>query len=109
MSKVVELNNEVKVVLVDEEVVADIQLKQMEYETRAAIVREFLTEHQLDTDDRALTSPVFTRFQKDTAKSRLVWERAKDQMALKFIPDNLKDKVKNWNLNYGTNELTLTV
>lgn len=109
MSKVLELKNEVKVILVDEEVVADIQLKQMEYETRAAIVKEFLTEHQLDTDDRALTSPVFTRFQKDMTKARLEWERAKDQMALKLIPDNIKDKVKNWNLNYGTNELTLTI
>ena len=98
-----------KIILVNEETVADIQLKQIKMETRQQIVKEYLTEHQLDQDDRATTSPVFVRFQEDMVNDRLEWEKAKDAMLLEYVPEELKNKVKQWNLSYGTNELTLTI
>lgn len=97
-----------EVIKVNEEIVADIQLKQMKYETERQIVKEFLTEHQLDRDDKALSSPIFATFQESMVADKLAWEQAKDAMVMQYIPEDKQSKVKSWNLSYGTNELTVT-
>jgi len=97
-----------EVIKVNEEIVADIQLKQMKYETKRQIVKEFLTEHQLDRDDKALSSPIFATFQESMFADKLAWEQAKDAMVMQYIPEDKQSKVKGWNLSYGTNELTVT-
>ncbi len=98
-----------QIIKVDEEVVADIQAKDISAKTAEDIIAKMIDQHQLDTDTSFMKSPVFREYQKEATAKRLEWERAKDAMALKFIPEKLSDKVKSWNLNYGTNELTLTL
>lgn len=96
-----------KVITIDENVVADIQMKDISMQTANDVIAKLIDAHQLDTDTSVLDSPVFKAYHDSAVEKRLAFENAKDAMVLKYIPKEFQDRVKNWNLNYSTNELTI--
>ena len=97
-----------EVIMVDEDVVTDIQLKDNERQVLNDVYSNLINQHIGDTNDSFMDAPVVTRARKDAAKASVAWERAKNDMVQKFIPADKQKIVRNWNLDYATCELTLT-
>ena len=70
---------------------------------------QLLDMHKLDSDSSVMDGVMFRAYEKEVAEKRLAFEKAKDAMASKYIPADIKNKVKEWSLNYYTNELSLIV
>ena len=98
-----------EVIKVNEEIVNDIQAKDVSLQTSKEILIQMLDMHKLDRDTSFMETPIFKAYQQDIENKRLEFDKAKDKMASEYIPENLAEKVKEWNLNYFTNELTITL
>ena len=97
----------IKVVRVDEEVVNNIQAKDVEAQVAKDVISQLVETHNLDEDVSFMQSPVFQALQKDAAQKQIEFEKVKQQMASKHIPADIKDKAKEWNLDYYTCEMTI--
>lgn len=98
-----------KVINIPEDVVADIETKDLKCQSLSAILKDLIETHSKDEDTSFMTSPVIMALQKQITDARKDWEDAKNAMALKYINDVDSKHTTNWNLNYGTCELTLTL
>ncbi len=96
-------------VQVNEDVVNDIQLKDVEAQMSKEVIVQIIESHKFEEDTSFMESPVFKAYQKDSADKQIAFEKAKNDMAESNIPAHLRDSVKEWNLNYFTCELTLTI
>ena len=98
-----------KIIKIDEEAVNELQAKDVEAQTCKEIMMQILDLHKLDTDGSVMDSPVFKAYEQEVIAKRLAFEQAKDKMASENIPSDIANKVKEWSLNYYTNELILTI
>ena len=99
----------IEIIKVDEDVVIDIQLKDNECQVLDDVYSDLINKHIGDTDDSFMDAPVVIRARKDASKARIEWERAKNDMVQKYIPKEKQPLVRNWNLDYGTCELTIVL
>lgn len=98
-----------KKILVNEEVVNDIQLKDAKVQGLQAVLENMITAHLMDEKNILSTSPVFLGFQNNIATAKAEFETAKDTMICDVLSADERAKVKTWNLNYYTNEFTYEV
>ena len=94
-----------KTIQIPEDVVKDIQEKDVTTQSIQAIINDLLNSHGADSQDTISVSPVFMGLMKQFTAAKIEFENAKNAMVLKYLkPTN--DEVTNWNLDYGTGELS---
>ena len=94
---------------VNEDVVNDIQAKDIEAQVSKEVILQLMDMHKLDEDASLFESPLFKAYEKESAEKRMAFERAKDKMATEVIPADVRAKIKSWSLDYYTNILTATL
>ena len=93
---------EVKKIQIDEDVVADIQMKDAAVHVLQRTLSIFLDTHALDATDDILSSPICIGFQKKLVDAKVALERAKDSMINENLDADTRQKVVNWDLNYSS-------
>lgn len=73
------------------------------------IVLTYLDLHKTDVDDTAINNPVFQSYQKKFMEASTAYELAKSKITKDFVPECLKNHQVEWNLDFNTNTLTITV
>lgn len=87
--------------IVDEEKVANVERYAYEFEARKSVVSEMLAQNM----DTSTTS--FAEYQKELVKYKVLFENAKKEVENEYVVD--VDGWRNWNLDYKTRTLTITV
>lgn len=87
---------------IPEEVVNKIQLKDFETISMQSVIANILESHVLDTDARILETPVFGGYQNMLVKVRKEFEQAKDEMIMKYVDEDVRKSIINWNLDYSS-------
>ena len=96
-------------ITVDEETVLGIQLMDTERQVLDDVCSDLLSKHMHDADGSFMASPVLARVREEASMALARWERAKDAMAEKYIPEGKRALVQGWNLDYATCELMLVL
>lgn len=91
---------------VNEDVVADIQMKDATVQVLQKTLSIFLDTHTLDATDDILNSPVCVGFQKKLVDAKVAFEQAKDSMINENLDADTRQKVVNWDLNYSSGILS---
>ena len=94
-----------EIIIVDEAVVSDIQIKDAEARTSREILAQIVDMHRFDGDVSFVNSTVFRAYEKECAKKTAEYENAKSAMVAKYITGDLAKKAKEWHLSYYTCEL----
>lgn len=87
---------------IPEEVVNKIQLKDFETISMQSVIANILESHVLDTDARILETPVFGGYQNMLIKARKEFEQAKNEMIMKYVDEDVRKSIINWNLDYSS-------
>jgi len=99
---------EVKKIQIDEDVVADIQMKDAAVQVLQRTLSIFLDTHALDATADILNSPVCIGFQKKLVDAKVAFENAKDAMINSTFDETARHKITNWDLNYSACMLSYT-
>lgn len=91
---------------INEDVVADIQLKDATVQVMQNTLSVFLDTHSLDATDDILNSPIYAGFQKKLVEAKVAFEKAKDSMINENLDADTRQKVVNWDLNYSSGILS---
>ena len=94
---------------VNQELVNYIERLSYEEASYKDVILTMLEAHQNDTDSSVIKSPVFRAYQEEYSRVKAEYEMAKKQITEEYIPDCLKDHRTEWNLDFTTNELTISV
>ena len=97
------------VIIVDEDIASGIQEKDFARQTAQDVLANLVQMHQQDTDASFIMSPVYGALEKKASDARMAWEKAKEDMVARFIPEEVQPHVANWNLDYGSCELSLVI
>lgn len=97
---------EVKKIQIDEDVVADIQMKDAAVQVLQRTLSIFLDTHALDATDDILSSPICIGFQKKLVDAKVAFEKAKDAMISNTFDEVAIRKITNWDLNYSSGTLS---
>lgn len=100
---------ESKIFSVDEEIVNDLQLKDCKVAAMQAVLTNFLEMHLLDSNTDAIESPIIKEFQNKVLAAKIDFEKAKDAMLHKVLPDDIRERVVNWSLSYFDCELSCVI
>lgn len=93
-------------VVIPEEVVADINLKDTTYQALRETISSLVEAHALDEDTSFVSSPVFSALQNKMTMALKEFNEAKNKLQEDYIPKDIPGK--NWDLNYATNIMTIT-
>ena len=94
-----------KTIQIPEDVVKDIQEKDVTAQSIQAIISDLANSHGADTQDTISVSPVFMGLMKQLTAAKIEFENAKNDMVLKYLKP-VAENVSNWSLDYGTGELS---
>lgn len=94
---------------IDENIVADIQLHDASVITHKAVIQDMLTTHAYDKVDVVTNNVVFKKYQEDLNKEFIAFEAAKNVMIERYVPAEIRAGSFDWNLDYNTCKLTVTV
>ena len=94
---------------VNQEMVNYVERLSYEESSYKDIITTMLEMHKGDPDGSAIDNPVFKAYQEKYAKAKAEYEMAKQQITRDFVPECLQDHQTDWNLDYATCELTITV
>ena len=95
------------VIQIDEAIVNDIQAKDVDANISQSVILKILDMHEVDEDASFMNSPVFKAYQEEAIKKHIIFEKAKAKLSEENIPADIKPHIKEWSLNYYTNELTV--
>ena len=98
-----------KTIIIDENVVSDIQKKDIARQVAEETLKMLIDSHSMDNDASFMQSPVFKACQEEIVNKRIEWENAKNNMIVSFVMEDIRNKIIEWNLNYGTNELVIEI
>lgn len=87
--------------ILDEESVVNVERYAYEFEARKSVIAEMLSQN-MDTSTAA-----FDTYQHEMTKYKVLYETAKKEFENKFVAD--VEGWTNWELNYGTRTLSITV
>lgn len=87
---------------VNQETVNYLQRLHFEVEGRADILQRIIEAHAMDEDTTVIDSKPFARYQKEYSELKTEYELAKQEMAKKFLPDELAGKNVPWTLDFAT-------
>jgi hypothetical protein len=93
---------------IPEKVVNEVERYHYDYQSYKDVIASCLEMHQFDSDDSFLENKVFKGYQKQAAESFAGYNLAKEQIN-QYIPTDYEGKAYNWNLNFATNQLEITV
>lgn len=96
-------------VLVDQQDINEVQRAGFEVDGRRGVIDRYLEKHMNDVDESAINSKPFIHFMSLLCESEAHYELAKQRLEENYIPDFLKGHSYNWNLDYATKEMTITV
>ena len=96
-------------ITVNQELVNYIERLSYEEASYKDIIVTLLEAHKNDADGSAIDNPVFKSYQEKYAKAKSEYELAKNQITKEYIPECLINHNYDWNLDFSTNELTITV
>lgn len=102
MSKIIKIE-------VNQELVNYIQRLHFEKETRQEVIRTLIENHQNDIDASVLESSAFKTYSEQLSATTMEYELAKQEMSNQFVPECLANHQYEWNLDFGANELRITV
>lgn len=94
-----------KTIQIPEDVVKDIQEKDVTAQSLQAVIADLANNHGADSQDTITVSPVFMNLMKQLAAAKIAFDNAKNAMVLKYLKP-VDDNVTNWNLDYGTGVLS---
>lgn len=94
---------------VNQELVNYIERLSYEEASYKDIILTMLEIHKGDADGSAVDNPVFRAYQEKYSKAKAEYELAKERITKEYIPDCLKNHQTDWNLDFETNVLTITV
>lgn len=95
-----------KTVSVDADVVKNIALKQAKVDSLKSVLESFLLDHS--SDSFAVAKTIRT-LNDEIANAQYDFDRAKDEMVSKYIPEEVRMGSTDWSLDFFKNELTYTV
>lgn len=96
-------------ITVPEEVSNEVQRASMEMTARQGVIDRYLDKHMDDVDHSAIDSEPFKYFMSKLAEAETEFELAKEAITRKYVPKYLDNHEVEWNLEYDTNALTITV
>ncbi len=100
----------VKTVRIAEEYRDLIQRLHLEWYQKDRVVRGLLEDHQFDDDPRQfLDSDIFKVYEEKTSKALLAYETAKEDLEKRYVPEEIKGKNYQWELDYSSCVLTFTL
>ena len=94
-----------KTIQIPEDVVKDIQEKDVTAQSLQAVIADIANNHGADTQDTISVSPVFMGLMKQLTAAKIAFDNAKNAMVLKYLKP-VDENVKSWNLDYGTGVLS---
>jgi hypothetical protein len=80
-----------------------------ELNTRQSVVDRYLDRHATDPDESAINSKPFVYFMSLLAEAEASFEIAKQEIQRNYIPEWLNGHAFDWNLEYMTKLITVTV
>lgn len=96
-----------KTIQIPEDVVDAIQYQDSKQQAINNIVAKLIDTHSTDSDDSFMNSPVFRNYNNMAADEMMKFDKLKNDMALKYIPEDDFKAAKRWTLDYGTGNLIL--
>lgn len=109
MSEVTAIEPKKLDLVVDQELVDYIERLSYEESSLKDIILTYLDAHKADADDSAVNNVVFASYQEKHFKAKTEYELAKQRVTHEYIPACLENHQYDWNLDYATNVLTITV
>lgn len=97
------------VVEVPEEVVNETQRAGFEVDSRRGVIDRYMEKHMDDADESAINAKPFVYFMSLLTEAEAHFEMAKAMIEREYVPEYLKGHNYDWNLDYYTNTLTITV
>ena len=94
---------------VSEKDINEVQRAGFEVDGRRGVIDRYLEKHMNDADESALNSKPFNHFMSLLCEAEAHYELAKLQIEQTYVPEVVKNHTYNWNLNYGTGELTIDI
>lgn len=94
---------------VNQELVNYVERLSYEEASYKDVILTLLDAHKGDTDGSAIDNPVFKSYQEKYASIKAEYEMAKNEVTNQYVPDCLAGHQYDWNLDFSTNELTITV
>ena len=89
-------------VIIPEDVVNDIQLKDMTVQSMRSVIASLLEMHAEDVDAKLVNSPVFEEYHRRMAEAQNEFAKAKDAMIVKYVTEDDRKIMMNWNLDYNS-------
>ncbi len=96
-----------KTIRIDEAIVNDIQIKDIKAQVSRDILLRILDMHGLDANVSFMDSPIFKACEEEAVRKSMEYEKAKNEMAINNIPEDLYKSMKSWTLNYYTYDLVV--
>lgn len=97
------------VVTVGQELVNYIERLSYEEASYKDIILTMLENHKNDADGSSIDNPVFKAYQDKYSNAKTEYELAKSKITAEYIPECLREHQCDWNLDYSTCKLTITV
>lgn len=94
---------------VNQELVNYIERLAYEESSYKDVIMTLLEMHKGDPDGSSIDNPVFKAYQEKYANAKAEYEMAKNQITEEYIPDCLKEHKTEWNLDFATGELKISV
>ena len=92
-----------------QEVVNEAQRAGLEAQSRQGVIDRYFEKHMRDDDASALGAKPFKHFMSLLAEAEAEFELAKDAITNEYLPEYLKNHECEWNLDYNTHIMTVTV
>lgn len=92
-----------------QEVVNEVQRAGLEMSSRQGVVDRYFEKHMDDEDALAFGSKPFRHFMSLLAEAEAEFELAKEAITDEFMPEYLKNHECEWNLDYNTRIMTITI
>ena len=94
---------------VNQELVNYIERLSYEESSYKDVIMTMLEAHKGDPDGSTIDNPVFKAYQEKYSRAKAEYELAKQKVTDEYIPDCLKEHQTEWNLDFATNVLTVSV
>lgn len=92
-----------------DETVNEVERCQYEVNARQGVIDRLFEKHKDDADASMLDSKPFKHFMTQLAEAEAEYEMAKNRITEEFVPDELKEHQVEWNLDFQTHEITITI
>ncbi|WP_343209461.1 hypothetical protein [Anaerolentibacter hominis] len=94
---------------INQETVNYMQKLAYEVGARQDVIGNLLELHKFDTDTSLFDSVPFRAYTTQLAEVKAEYELAKQELQTRFIPEEVQALPHNWELNFATNDLVITL